>query len=119
MSASAARSTRCERAIRVTSTPSAESTCAISTATTPEPRIAREAGSASTRMIVSEVCGARSASPSIGGRTGREPAPSTMVSAVIRCRLPSLPSTSSSFSPTKRAVPRSRVRFALSSWSRR
>ena len=115
MSASAVLSTRSERAISVTSTPREANTCAISTAITPEPRMARDAGSWSIRMIVSEVCGAASASPSMGGSTGREPAPSTIVSAVIIRSPPSASSTRSVFAPVKVAVPRTSVRLALSS----
>ena len=115
-SASAARSTRWERATRVTSTPSASSTCANSTAMIPEPRMSIEEGRASIRMTVSEVCGEASARPSTAGISGREPAPSTIVSAVISWTPPPASSTRRVLGPVKRASPRSRVRFALSGW---
>jgi hypothetical protein len=71
----------------------------ISAAMNPPPMITIDRGSASSRMIVSEVWNGTSSKPAMGGTSGREPA-ATTIRSVVRVS----PPTSSTLGATNRAA---------------
>ncbi len=89
-----------DRLNSVTRSPNPAKTCPISAAMKPPPMMPSRRGRASNRMIESDVWNRTVDSPGIGGIVGREPAATTILSAVMV-----RPSTSNVFSAVKRAVP--------------
>ena len=89
----------------VTRTPNRTNTCAISTPTTPPPRITRLDGSSRVDVASRLVQYGTSSRPGIGGTNGDEPA-ATMTLAASKVSTPSRVRTSTAPRPTMRASPR-------------